>query len=529
MEQDDLVVDPSRARLEALGDLVSLVSAARSYRELLTVMARESRSALGAATISLSRFESEYGRLRTLVNHGALGPHEEPLPSDEVYYFADHPAAARMLDSEHSYVQVLGQDDADEFTQGLLRDEGKQSCMVLPVMFEGRVWGEFWATRTALELDFTSDDLDYGRLVVAQISGGIAQAEYFARVERYAYTDELTGLANRRMFEQKLDEALDACQQSGLIAGLVISDLNGLKRLNDDYGHEVGDNALREFGKFMAQTASLRPGTLAARLGGDEFALLTSGLAKDQVVELARHLSGLSSTGIADGAAVGVATSDDLFGPMLTRGHLLRAADAAQARAKRSRLAIPVLASPAGESVDPDELTVHELERRRIRGQVAHSPLGLLNRICIRLDEMGAALPRELLSMIGDETALATNSATWWLSRRESGGDVLVTTAYGAARIPDDNLPDSYTLSDFPMSQLALGGEVFILDVEDITSDPAETMLMSSIGVTELLMTGGVDRFGNGWLLEIPADSLSYPLKPYANVVRAAVALALRS
>ncbi len=528
VDYGDLSVDRSKARLDALGELVSLISVARSYRELLTVIASESRAALDAATVSLSKFEPEYGRLRTLVNDGDLGPREEAVPSQELYYLANAPSAKRMFDEGHAYVQVRDQRDPDEFTQNLLIAENKQSCLVLPVMFEGRVWGEFWATRTDRQLDFTADDLEYGRLVVAQISGGVAQAEYLARIERFAYTDELTGVANRRMFEEKLDEAIEDSKNFNRIAGLVIADMNGLKRLNDDFGHDVGDNALREFGSFLAHVASTQPGTLAARIGGDEFALLTSGVDRDSVVGLATKLSELVASGIAEGAAVGVATSADLPGAMLSRIHLMRAADAAQSRAKRSRTVTPVLARTAGESVSLDELDDHETERRRIRGRLSDSPALLLDRIVSRIDEMPTAMPRELLSMVAGETATSANAATWWLSRVEANSETIVTTAYGRARIPDDDLPDTYALSDFPLTQQALSGRAVVLDVDDITSDPAETVLMSSIGVTELLMMGGTDRFGTRWLVEIPADSLTYPLAGFANVLRAAVAMALR-
>ena len=531
VEQSDLEVasvDQSTVKLHALGELIGLISAARSYRELLTIIADESRSALGAATVSLSKFEPEYGRMRTLVNYGDLGPHEQPSPVDEVYYLAEHPMARRMFDEGHAYVQVRGQVDPDDFTQQLLAFESKQSCLVLPVMFEGRIWGEFWATRTAEQPDFTQEDVSYGRLVVGQISGGVAQAEHFARIERYAFTDELTGIANRRLFEQELDRAMDQCHQDGTMVGLIIADMNGLKRLNDDFGHDVGDNALREFGRFLAHTASTQPGTLAARLGGDEFALLSCGLDRGAVIALAARLSELAQSGISDGAAIGVATSTDLQGPMLNRKHLMMAADAAQSRAKRSRSTIPVLARPTGEDVDPDELAAHETERRKNRGRIPRSPQALLDHLCSRLDEMSDASPRERMTMVAQETSVVVNSATWWLSRADVGSEVISINAYGAARVPDDNLPDSYILADFPLTLRAIDGEVFLVSSDDITSDSAETALMSSIGVTELMMTGGTDQYGVRWLLEIPADSLTYSMSPFLNTLRCGVALALR-
>lgn len=87
-----------------------------------------------------------------------------------------------------------------------------------------------------------------------------------------AATDELTGLANRRAFRLAVErEVARAARHQGRFA-IVLSDLNGLKTLNDRQGHLAGDRALKEFAAALVR--SVRAQDLPARVGGDEFATL---------------------------------------------------------------------------------------------------------------------------------------------------------------------------------------------------------------------------------------------------------------
>jgi len=96
--------------------------------------------------------------------------------------------------------------------------------------------------------------------------------QLFAQVEQLARTDPLTGVGNRRAWEDELARALTDAIRHGKPATLALLDLDGFKALNDSAGHHAGDLALQDCARAWA--AELRAGDTIARLGGDEFGVL---------------------------------------------------------------------------------------------------------------------------------------------------------------------------------------------------------------------------------------------------------------
>jgi diguanylate cyclase (GGDEF)-like protein len=88
-----------------------------------------------------------------------------------------------------------------------------------------------------------------------------------------ATTDSLSGLANRRHFDQRLQEEWVRAKRDGTPLSLLMIDVDHFKRFNDHYGHQAGDQALRALATILISQA-LRPTDLPARYGGEEFAML---------------------------------------------------------------------------------------------------------------------------------------------------------------------------------------------------------------------------------------------------------------
>ncbi len=105
--------------------------------------------------------------------------------------------------------------------------------------------------------------------------------------EWFAFHDQLTGLPNRRLFEERLGQAIASSGATGRRVAVMMIDLNGFKNINDSLGHEVGDILLQQIGQHLRQV--IRVPDTVARFGGDEFMIISVDLPADlplsQIIE----------------------------------------------------------------------------------------------------------------------------------------------------------------------------------------------------------------------------------------------------
>ncbi|MFE7978493.1 diguanylate cyclase domain-containing protein [Streptomyces shenzhenensis] len=372
--------------LAAVVALAQGMAAAHTPAESWQAAASGACRALDGSFAALSVWERERGRLRVLVNVGERVPDEEEFPENETYPVHQFPEITEFLHERwalgggpHAWVETAEGTAAGRpgyFHQRVnaLRRRGRGCCVVAPVVLHGRAWGELYVARAVGAPVFGRADAGFATVLAAVVAAGIAQTEQLEEARQLAYTDALTGLANRRAVDMRLDEAIERHRAEGVVVSLVVCDLNGLKRVNDTCGHAVGDRLLERFGSVLSLCGAMVPGALAARLGGDEFCLLAVGPPVDDVVkaadELCRRAAELE---LGEGVACGVASTADAIGPVHSARRLFRLADAAQYRAKAMRADRPVVAGRAGPD-DPvvrlaDEPSPARAERRRFRGR----------------------------------------------------------------------------------------------------------------------------------------------------------------
>jgi len=157
-------------------------------------------------------------------------------------------------------------------------------------------------------------------------------------LETLARVDSLTGLPNRRQFDERLALAVARSQRPGLPIALLYLDIDHFKQINDSHGHGVGDQVLRTFAERLA--GCVRAGDLVARLGGDEFVVLVEDALLPQAAEIvARKLIALMGADIVvDGIRVRASTSIGIaYCRFRTSAEtLMAAADAALYRAKKA-------------------------------------------------------------------------------------------------------------------------------------------------------------------------------------------------
>jgi diguanylate cyclase (GGDEF)-like protein len=379
----------AEAQLRALIDVAAVAAGAHRLEDVLELAAERSLEALGAASLAISRWDTEAGLVRTLVNVGELGPGEERFPENETYSVADYPSMANVMREGGSSLAAIDDPNTDPSQRELLMRLGKESSLSVPMMLRGEPWGELEVMTAPGAPRLTKTDESFLRAIADQLVGAIHRAELFAQIEALAYTDSLTGLASRRAVEAALEEACEAASPPGTPA-LVLCDIDDLKQVNDSGGHEAGDAALRRAAEALVEAAASHDNAVVGRFGGDEFCVLlpsgTAEEARDLALDAVRRLGSVGGERMSCGVA---ARTEDATTP----AELLRAADAAQYQAKRAGARVDIVV--AGEAVEDPETTPG-----RDRAFRADSDAQLARAILEMLDNMNGTPAEERLACV---------------------------------------------------------------------------------------------------------------------------------
>jgi diguanylate cyclase (GGDEF)-like protein len=514
--------------------------------------AGEAYRQLDAAAVSISRWERDTGLLRVLVNHGgALGEGVSEQPKNETYPVTDFPTVLLSEDDLGPWVQMAGDGSGDPRRVELLLNRGQNCALIAPIVFGGRAWGELYAARTIDQPVYDQSDLDYAEALSAQIAAGLARAGQMEHIEKLALTDQLTGLANRRAFDTRLDAAMDRHNTDGTVVSLVLCDGNGLKRINDTHGHDHGDALLVELGACVSAAASRLPRSLAARLGGDEFCLLIEGFTAEDAVSAAEDmcLRALTVRG-GEGMSCGVASTGDPIGRVATRDGLFRLADAAQYRAKRSRSLSPVVAG-RGQPPDP-ALPVQQrgVPIATVRGRASVPVEALLGQGLAGLDKLPPSAQRaDRVEVIVDQVARGLDAASWYIYRRavqqgplyqersavyratsESGSYAIPGAPQAAQPEPSPTSPPQW-IEPIPRvaEQIRGFGAVTPAVGQDSNWTPGDLGIspefLAAAGYTSALSAGVTAPDGSQWLVAVLLDEISLwalPALPLLRVLLAA-------
>ena len=179
----------------------------------------------------------------------------------------------------------------------------------------------------------------------------IQNARYVDRVKQLAYLDGLTGIFNRRYFEMRITEEIERARRFGAGMAVLMVDIDQFKQLNDEFGHLLGDEVLRQVSSIFHQ--QVRKIDVVCRYGGEEFAILlsqTNGLHSQNVAEKLRRLvESWQFPGVPRAVTIstGIATYPEHG---TTRDELVQAADAGLYAAKqggRNRIVMAPLARKA--------------------------------------------------------------------------------------------------------------------------------------------------------------------------------------
>jgi diguanylate cyclase (GGDEF)-like protein len=535
----------SEARLRALSD-VGRAGVGLPKREATKQIILAAMRACEADCASVGDWLPERQVLRVLCNVGELADWEEEEPEDEVYAADQSTWLAGMTGGLLGAVLSLDDPDLAPDDREYLELLGKHSSISVPLLYAGSWWGELFVARKSDRPSYSMADLDWVSAVAAQVSAALEAVDHAERVELLAQTDEMTALANRRALDRWLGTAMQEWRDRGSPIGIAVVDLNGLKRINDEQGHDSGDRVLQQVAAILQEVADRFDNALVARLGGDEFCLAVSGSDSSGIVEAATEACSEGWARLPYGLACGVVLTTDAVGAVETPARLLRLADAVQYRAKRIRSRIPVVAGrmlTPEQTValkDPDEVSAPD--RRIFRGR-EELTLGHLTDAALRaLDQAQHETTRTRLGLVADLLTHHVDGVGWWISFVAPGTDVARTVDFSLYRKPPAVEPDevrteaelagSFGLDTYPQTRHALSGASYTITSDDPTADPAEVAILDGLGATGVIAAGGTEtdadgRAGDGWMVEVFLDELSTFGQELGGILRLLVMAAL--
>ena len=318
---NDYALRNSRAQLERLVELGRELQRARRAEDAMSVLVRHVCGRLGfaRAVVLSKRDEVWWGVCDDGLVESLVESTNESSPSPALNALqATVPLLVRTLD--------------DGLLDGMLPNA--QNVVIVPIVVDDRAFGlvaaEWGGSREARIPVLTVQALAQAALHTAS---ALQTASLLHEVERLATRDSLTGIANRRLFDESLTRETARAQRLSTPLSLVAFDVDHFKQINDTYGHMVGDTVLREVAESIVATT--KSFDVAARYGGDEFMLLLpgcSGADAAGVAERVRAEIGRRVLAVPVTVSAGLATMPE---NAIDAERLVSAADAALYEAKR--------------------------------------------------------------------------------------------------------------------------------------------------------------------------------------------------
>jgi diguanylate cyclase (GGDEF)-like protein len=341
------MVDLRTQEIRSLGSLTEKINTAVGLEEVLEHVWTSFRTVVPYNRIGFAEVDNETETVRAVwarsdASEIKIGTgYSAPLGSTSLGRILET-GKPRIINDLAAYLERKPQSAA---TRALV-EEGMRASMTVPLKAMGHEVGFLFFTSQTAEI-YTEK---HARLL-ARISGQLSLAieksrlydrllettklleEANERLERAASTDSLTGIANRRVFDERLDLEWRRCRRHGQPLSVLMIDIDHFKRFNDLHGHVAGDECLRAVATTLTK-ALARAADLVARYGGDEFAAILPETTSNEAVILANELRlkigrlELENLGPAAGFTISIGVATEVPTEDRSEGDLIRSADA---------------------------------------------------------------------------------------------------------------------------------------------------------------------------------------------------------
>ena len=264
-----------RIDLEALLELTSLASSTLNPKEVLYLIVKKISEILKVTRCSMISINAEDERYAQV-----LSTFEDPSITNIRLDLEKYPEIRNALSSRKPVIIKDAQKDPlMKEVKEVIAPLGIRSILVIPIFFREEIIGTMLLRTSRANHAFTKREIQLCVALAKASSHALYNAFLFqklyrekAKLEKLAITDYLTGIYNIRYFYSRLEEEFSRAERYQMPLSCIMLDIDHFKKINDSYGHRIGDFILREFAQIVKRYT--RKSDLLARYGGEEFILL---------------------------------------------------------------------------------------------------------------------------------------------------------------------------------------------------------------------------------------------------------------
>lgn len=295
-------LDVANKRMFTLQHILDMMNSATPLENVLEAIVNSTQGELGYMHCSIIRkyqdVSGEYlhiiaqsddgliDRLNNIIGSPAIQTRRLTYSSDSI--FADSMRQQTIIQSKSidlSLKSILPDVD-DEIIHAVITNQPVKSIIVVPLYAQKKEFGWFCVFSSRDEL--ASAEMDFLGMFAKQVELAITIADLFQAVREQAVTDALTGLYNRRYFEEALEKEIQRTKRIKQPFSIIGIDLDFLKKINDTYGHTFGDLAIKTIANVLK--ANARSVDVPARIGGEEFNVLLPGVSSEGAMVAAERI-----------------------------------------------------------------------------------------------------------------------------------------------------------------------------------------------------------------------------------------------
>jgi len=323
--------EASEARVRVLQDASTAFGDSERVEDVALALVASARDAFAAtdASVMLMRDSGEL--------YVAAGTHPllEFLPGNELE------RGSEAIRNDEVFI-LANREEAERFRPEVaeaMRKARIEAITATPIQSDSGLFGVLHCSY-ARAREFDAVYLDLNQALARQASQVIARLRLQEQLAREALHDQLTGLANRTLLQERTDEAIAGAVRTGISVAVLFVDLDGFKAVNDHLGHVIGDSALRQVAARIR--SHVRPTDVVGRFGGDEFVVVCPESDADAAMVVAERIRASIARPLDTvpeqyqvTASIGVALWDPT-GPRIEADALFRASDEAMYRSKNA-------------------------------------------------------------------------------------------------------------------------------------------------------------------------------------------------